>query len=388
MKSKVTAILMLIVCVIFAFSTTNTNVVYSSYQFDNFSCGSYLLIDSDSKQVLISFNEHEKMPVASICKLMLTLITLEKIESGELDLDYEIRASEHACAAEGSQAFLDAGSKYKVSELLKSVIIASANDSAIALAEGISGSEKAFVELMNERAEQLGMKNTLYANASGLHTDNQYSTAYDSAIILSEIERFEIYLQDANIWMDSFVHPSGRETELVNTNRLIRYYEYCTGGKTGYTDEAGYCLASSATRDDLNLIAVVLNCKDAASRFKESIELYSYGFANYQSSQILNAEEHFDKHLSVRGGKENSVKIKPMHDYFATHKKSEKSTFEFVLEIPSKVTAPIKKGEKIGVCLVLKNGVVIAEVPVVADNNVAKQNFADIMKKIVNGWVV
>ncbi len=388
MKRKVAVILMLIVCLLVSTKSFTVNAINSHDEFNKLSCGSYLLMDSDSKTVLSSFNEHARMPVASICKLMVTLITLERIESGELSMDDEMRASEHACDAEGSQAFLDAGSKYKVSNLLKSVIVASANDSSIVLAEGIAGSEKAFVNLMNERAKELGMKNTVYENASGLNTDNQHSTAYDSALVLREIERFDIYIKDASIWMDNLIHPSGRETELVNTNRLIRYYEYCTGGKTGFTDEAGYCLASSATKDGLNLIAVVLNCKDSQSRFSESIELFSHGFANYQNSHILSAEKCFDKTVKVVGGKENSICVRPLNDYFAIDKKGEKSTYETVLQVPNRVGAPIKKGQEVGVCLVLKNGVIIAEVPVISESNVAKQNFSDVMRKIVNGWAL
>lgn len=356
-------------------------------EFSMFSCGSYILIDADSKTVLTAFSENEKMPVASICKLMTTLITLEKIENGEISLEQEVRASEYACAAEGSQAFLDAGSKYTIGELLKSVIIASANDSAIVLAEAISGTEPAFVKLMNARALELGMKNTCYENASGLNTPNQYSTAYDSALILSEIERFDLYKTDAKIWMADFVHPSGRVTELVNTNRLTRYYEYCTGGKTGYTDEAGYCLASSATKDNLNLIAVVLNCKNAASRFSESIDLLSYGFANFQNAQLLDVNTPFENPITVVGGKEKMVSIRPLYDYFAIDKKGDTSKYELVLDVLNKVKAPITKDMQVGVCLVVKNGEVIAEVAVVCEREIAKQNFGDILGKIFDGWV-
>jgi D-alanyl-D-alanine carboxypeptidase len=158
--------------------------------------------------------------------------------------------------------------------ILKSIIIASANDSAVALAENIGGSERAFVSMMNTRAKELGMYNTLYANATGLSTPEQYSTAYDTAILLKELDKYSIYHKYSAIWMDYITHSSGRKTELVNTNRLIKYYSYCKCGKTGFTDEAGYCLASIAEKSDMKLIAVTLNCNSSADRFKECMELF------------------------------------------------------------------------------------------------------------------
>ena len=227
------------------------------------------------------------MPVASICKLMTSLITLEKLDSSEFKLTDCLVASEHACSMEGSQAFLDVGSSYSVSDLLKSVIVASANDSAVVLAEAISGNENAFVIEMNKRAKELGMNNTVYANATGLPSPNQYSTAMDTSLILREIVKHKLFVDYSNIWMDTLVHASGRETELVNTNRLIKYYSNCKAGKTGFTDEAGYCLVSMATNENLNLIAVTLNCDKPQDRFKESMDLFNYGFANYENVLII-----------------------------------------------------------------------------------------------------
>ncbi len=207
--------------------------------FSTFSSDSYILIDADSDVVLASKNIEEKMQVASICKLMTCLLTIEKIEDGVINLNDDVVASEYACSMEGSQAFLDAGCKYKVSDVLKSVIVASANDGAVVLAELISGNENAFVSLMNNRAKELGMNNTVYANATGLPQPNQYSTALDTSIILKEIYKHDLYVKNSNIWIDNLIHPSGRKTELVNTNRLIKYYDKCKTGKTGFTDEAG-----------------------------------------------------------------------------------------------------------------------------------------------------
>jgi len=386
MKKFINIFFILVLIVVSAVPTT-MQVFAGSETFDNFSSTSYVLLDADSGEILTSFNENEKLPVASICKLMTTLITLEEIDAGNLSLEDEVRASEHAAAAEGSQAFLDAGSKYKIKDLLKSVIVASANDSAIVLAESISGNEQRFVERMNIRANELGMKNTVYKNATGLNTiDSQYSTALDTAIILKEVEKFDTYSEYCTIWMDELVHPSGRVTELVNTNRLIRYYDYCKGGKTGYTDEAGYCLSSSASNGNLNLIAVVLNCSNASNRFKESMELYSYGFANFENAKIVDSGVVLEEKIQVIGGKQAEVNIRPLKDFFALSKKGENAEFAISYEIPENIKAPKELNEAIGKCVVTKNGVVVAEIEMGVAEKLEKQTFSDVLDKIVKDW--
>lgn len=386
MKKFINIFFVLILIVVSMVPTT-MQVFAENESFNNFSSTSYVLLDADSGEILTSFNENEKLPVASICKLMTTLITLEEIEAGNLTLEDEVLASEHAAAAEGSQAFLDAGSKYKIKDLLKSVIVASANDSAIVLAECISGNEQRFVERMNIRANELGMKNTVYQNATGLNTiDSQHSTALDTAIILKEVEKFDTYNEYCTIWMDELVHPSGRVTELVNTNRLIRYYDYCKGGKTGFTDEAGYCLSSSASNGDLNLIAVVLNCSNASNRFKESMELYSYGFANFENAKIVDSSIPFEEKIEVVGGKKVEVSVHALEDFYALSKKGEKAQFEVAYELPNKITAPKELNAPIGKCFVTKNGVVVAEIDMGITEKLEKQTFKDVLDKIVNDW--
>ena len=380
-------IFFVLILIVVSLLPTNNYIFAEEERFDNFTSTSYVLLDADSGEVLTRFNEREKLPVASICKLMTTLITLEEIDAGNLSLEDEVLVSEHAAEAEGSQAFLDAGSKYKIRDLLKSVIVASANDSAIVLAETISGNEHRFVDKMNIRASELGMKDTKYQNSTGLNTiDKQYSTALDTAIILKEVEKFEIYNEFCKIWMDKLVHPSGRVTELVNTNRLIKYYDYCKGGKTGYTDEAGYCLTSSASNGNLNLIAVVLNTSNAANRFKESMELYSYGFANFENAKIVDSTISLKDKLAVSGGKVKEVEIRVMEDYFALSKKGDTAKYSISYEVPEQITAPKEKDEIIGNCLVLKNGVVVKEIPIGICEKIEKQSFADILEKIVEDW--
>lgn len=366
--------------------TNNRMTVYADCD-NNFTSKSYVLLDADSGTALIEHNAQDKVQVASICKLMTSLITLERIENGALNLDDKIVASEYACSMEGSQAFLDAGSEYTVAELLKSIIVASANDSAVVLAEAISGSESAFTSLMNSRAKELGLNNTCYANATGLPAPNQYSTAMDTSILLKKVASYPTYVNDSHIWMDKFVHPSGRETELVNTNRLIKYYDKCHTGKTGFTDEAGYCLASSASNNGLNLIAVVLKCDKPQDRFKESIDLYNYGFANYTNKKIIDSTSDYMS-IKVGGGKVKSAKVGYESDYCVVCKKDDTSGYDIDIKLDNMIKAPSKIGTKVGIATILKDGKVISEQPIVLKENIEKQNVKDILCKMVDNWSI
>ena len=346
----------------------------------------FILYHPESNKVLVANNENVKTPVASICKLMTSLIVLEEIETGNLSLDQKLVASEYACSVEGSQAFLDAGCEYLVRDLLKSVIVASANDSAIVLAEGVSGNETLFVQRMNERAQELGMINTKYENATGLFTSGQYSTAKDTLCVLKEVSKFDLYNEDCHIWMDKLVHPSGRETELVNTNRLVRYYDYCLNGKTGYVDESGYCLASSAMKDGMKLMAVVLGGNKASDRFEDSVELYSYGFANYYNKQIVFENQELPETIKVAKGKIQNAKITANSNYYAICKKGENCEVKLHFELIEKIKAPMNKGDEVGKIIITDNNFVVGEVSVVLMEDVEKMNYGDSISKVIENW--
>lgn len=376
--------LILLLCTLFI---ANKSIdVKASAVVSDLNSDTYILLDKASGEIIVENNAHEKKPVASICKLMTSLITLERIEKGALSLTDELIASSYACSMEGSQAFLDEGCKYKVSDLLKSVVVASANDSSVVLAEAIAGSEKDFVKLMNERAKELGMNDTFYENANGLPTPNQYSTAFDTSIILKEISKYDLYNEYSNIWMDKLIHPSGRETELVNTNRLIKYYDYCLNGKTGFTDEAGYCLASTASNNGLTLISVVLNCSDAASRFSDSVKLYNYGFANYENLQIVYKGKPLEDNLRISGGKSNTAKVAPNSDFYILNKKGENENVSIKFVMEDTIVAPLKKGDVVGHGIIINNGKISGEVDIVSIEDVEKQNIFDIFDKVKINW--
>ena len=275
-----------------------------------------------------------------------------------------------------------------VSDLLKSVIVASANDSAIVLAENIAGSEKQFVDIMNARAKELGMNNTKYANSTGLPCTEQYSTAYDTAILLNKVSKYEIYQNDCQIWMDELVHESGRKTELVNTNRLIKYYNYCKTGKTGFTDEAGYCLSSTASKDNLNLTCVVLGCDSPADRFTASVNLYNYGFSNFSSEKIIDKTVEINKHLYVKCGKQSLLSLLPASDYHLTTKNGEKTEYNIEYNLPKVIKAPIIRGDKVGTMKVIVNNEMVAEIDVIAKDNIEKQGYYDIVNKIIDNFAI
>lgn len=343
------------------------------------------LMSYETREVLFEKNSHTKVPVASMVKMMTILLTVEDIENGELSLDEMVSTSENASGMGGSQVFIDPYVEYSVEDLLKSVIVASANDASVALAEHISGSEANFVKRMNRRASELGMTDTNYVNCTGLPAAEGYSSAYDSAIILSELASHDIYHNYSTIWMQDLVHPSGRVTGLTNTNRLIRYYSGCDGGKTGSTNEAGCCLAATAKRDDMRLVSVVVGAKDSQTRFNECSQLFNYGFANFENVLLVDASKSVGQ-ASVSKGKTSAVELYPSQNYYALVKKNEESPFAVEFELSSVVKAPVSEGETAGKITISKNGVVTKEIAVVTREAVEKLGYLDTLKKIGEKW--
>ena len=342
---------------------------------------SAVLMNCDG-EVLFEHNKDERRPIASMVKIMTLLLCFENIDANKISIEDEVVASERASSMGGSQAFLDAGASYKVENLIKSVIIASANDSCVALAETISGSVEGFVEQMNKKAEDLGMTNTVFTNCTGLPMAGQFSTANDVGIMFSQLIKHKKYFEYANIWMDDFLHPSGRVTGLTNTNKLIRQYNGCDGGKTGYTAEAGHCLAATAQRNGTRLISVIVGGVDSKTRFSENKALFDYGFANFESKLYLSAEKPIEQKVKVIGGKQNELSVKLEKDLTCFSRKGQ-SAGEIVLELPEKVKAPVTKGDEIGYAHVVVNGKKVASVKVIAAESVKKATFWDYLKNMV-----
>ena len=250
---------------------------------------SAILTERSTGTVLFEHDADKQMPPASITKVMTLLLVFEAMDAGKFTMETEIVASEHACSMGGSQIWLEPGEAFTVNELLKAAAISSANDACVALGEAVSGSEETFVELMNERAAELGMKNTVFKNCTGLDAEGHLSTARDIAIMSAELLRHPEIKNYSTVWMDSL---RGGKTELTNTNRLVRFYKGCTGLKTGSTDGAGCCLSASAERDGMELISVTLGSPNTDERFAAGRKLLDYGFANFALVKMTPPEEY------------------------------------------------------------------------------------------------
>ncbi len=385
MKKRILCLCLILISVLMMVST---KPILVNAENQNFDAKAYILVDYNSGEVLLNKNEEEHLEIASMVKLMTSLLTLEKIDAGELSLDQKLMVSEHAASQEGSQAFLDANHEYTVEELLKSVIIASANDSSVVLAEAIGGSEEGFVNLMNAKAKELGLENTLYANATGLPSEStQYSCAKDVAKLLKEEIKHKLYFKYSNVWIDEIIHASGRRTELVNTNILIRKYNGVDIGKTGFTDEAGYCLSASCNKNNLRLISVVIGTKSTKDRFSITTNLLNYGFANFENKCVLKQADNLDN-ISVKGAKQKEIEIEYSNDFYNLTKKGEKGEYKTKIEINENLKAPLKQGDVVGKVYVVKDGVVIGEVNIVSKNDVSKSTYKDSLNKVIDNFSI
>lgn len=344
------------------------------------------LVDAESGRMLYEYNGNKKLPIASITKVMTLLLSYEAIENGVLSLDEKITASETAAGMGGSQAFIDAGYNYSVEDLIKSVIIASANDAAVLLAERISGSEEAFVNKMNKRASELGMEDTTFKNCTGLPSEGHLSSARDVAKMSCELLKHDEYFKWGTIWMDKLVHEKdGRFTELVNTNKLIRSLNGCDGLKTGYTSEAGFCVTTTAKRNGMRLISVVLGSSSSKERFNDSAKLINYGFANYENKKIVLKGEVYST-LKINNGREKECELIALDDIYLCVKNDGSEVVETALSVPENIYAPVLQGQKIGEIIISLNGKEVVKNALVSKNEYKKAGFTDRLKEIITNW--
>ena len=343
------------------------------------------LMDFNTKTVVYAHEENKRLPIASMCKIMTLILSFESIKDGHLAMDEEICVSERAASMGGSQVFLETNAKYKVSELIKSIVVCSANDSCVAMAERIAGSESLFVEKMNEKAKEIGAENTLFANCTGLPKEPQYSCAKDVALMLKALLNHEEYYQFGKVWLDKFQHPEGRFTEITNTNKLIRFYDGCDGGKTGFTNEAGFCLAATAKRDNLRLISVVIGEESSDIRFRDVRTMFDYGFANYTATPVVEKEIPLAERVKIAGGKEKELTVYSERSSYTFTRRGEKANVYTEVRF-DKVKAPISQGERIGETIIYRDGVECDRVPLLAANGVEKANFLDRLREIAQEW--
>ena len=380
MKKRLTILLAIISFLTIFFTPIKTKVLADE------KVKSSILLDYDSKTVICKYNEKERRPIASMCKIMTLLLIFEEIDKGNISLSENMIVGENAARMGGSQAFLEAGGEYPASELIKSIVIASANDSCVAFAEKISGSEELFVERMNAKAKELNMNNTLFSNCTGLPKPTQYSCAEDVAKMFTELLKHEEYYKFTKVWMDEIKHPKGRVTELTNTNKMIRFYEGCDGGKTGYTAEAGHCLSVTAKRGNMRLIAIVIGAPDSKTRFAAASTLLNQGFAEYENKTVVSSKEPLEITVSVHGGVKKNASVKADRDCYYFCKKGEKVNLRVDFEPEKRVKAPLKTGDKIGVLKVFKDDIEYAEVNMVTAEDIEETSYFGYIKDVMQNW--
>ncbi len=346
------------------------------------------LMDYKTKTVIYEKNELEHLPIASMCKVMTLLLCFDEIDNGNIKYDEKITISENSAGMGGSQVFLEKDGEYFVGELIKSIVVASANDACVAMAERIAGSQANFVYKMNEKASELGMNNTVFVNCTGLPQAGQYSCARDVGVMFSKLLEHKDYYKFSKIWTDVVMHPNDRKTEISNTNKLIRFYKGCDSGKTGYTNEAGHCLTASAVRNDMRLVGVVICASNSKERFGDVSNMFNYGFDNFCNKTIIESEKPLDLTVKVQGGKKEKLSVIAESPLYIFGKKNTKRSIEIDFEPSKKVCAPIIKGEKVGVLRAFENGKEIGFVNVVANETIMQKTYFDVIKDIANNWSI
>lgn len=349
---------------------------------------SAIMIEASTGEILFQKNKDEKLAPASMTKMMSMLLIMEEIENGNLKWNEMITTSEKASSMGGSQIFLKVGEKMTVEDLLKGVAIASGNDAVVALAERVSGSEEQFVKRMNIRAKDLGLKNTNFINATGLTADNHYSSAYDMSLIAKELVKHEKILEFTSTYEDYLRKDTKSPFWLVNTNRLVRFKEGVDGLKTGFTDEAGYCLTATMKKDNMRLITVVMKEENTSKRSADTTKMLDYGFNIYMVQTILDEKTTIEK-KKIELGKTLTTEIVPKENITILNKKSDdQKNITYKTNI-NKIIAPVKKGDKVGTIDIIEDNNIISTIDATVKEDISKANILTIylrnLKEIISG---
>lgn len=347
---------------------------------------SAILIEASTGEVLFEKNADERLVPASMTKMMSMLVIIEAIENGDLKWNQEIQVSENASSMGGSQILLETGEKMSVRDLFKGVAIASGNDAVVALAEAVAGTEDAFVQKMNDKAKELGLKNTNFKNPHGLDTANHYSSARDMSLIAKELVKHEKVLEFTSVYEDYLRENTDRKIWLVNTNKLVRFYDGVDGLKTGFTEGAGYCLTATAKKDGMRVIAVVMGEADSKTRNQEVSEMLDYAFAQYKLDNLLEDGYSLGKY-KVYNGKDEFVTVIPKDGATILRKKGEKSSKATYEADVYELKAPLKKGDVVGSLKIKEDGKVIRKVKLTVDKNVKKANYLELLGRNIRDMV-
>lgn len=352
-----------------------------------------LLMEVSTGKILYEKEAHTAMPPASVTKVMTMLLILEALENGRIQLEDPVTVSEKAASMGGSQVYLETGEKQTVDTMLKCIAIASANDACVAMAEHISGSEEAFVKQMNERSKVLGMKNTHFVNCNGLDAEGHVTSAYDIALMSRELLLNHPQIHEyCTVWMDTIIHTTAKGSQefgLTNTNKLVRQYEYCTGLKTGSTDDAGFCISAAAKKDEMELIAVLMKGETSKSRFRDAASLLNYGFANYRIYKDTDADRNTLEKIRVKGGIKTEIQPVYEKEFTCLLTNAENSSeIQKRLELPEELSAPVAEGQVIGTLIYDYGTEKKGEIKILAGEGTEAATYLDCVKRVWLAWMM
>ncbi|HLR63356.1 MAG TPA: D-alanyl-D-alanine carboxypeptidase family protein [Lentibacillus sp.] len=346
-----------------------------------------ILMERDTGKIMFDKNAHEKLPPASMTKVMTLLLIMKALDEGKIDKDETIRISERAASMGGSQIFLEAGEEMSVDDLLKGVAIASANDASVALAERIAGSEKAFVEQMNKKAKALGLENTRFQNTTGLPAEDHYSTAHDMAVMAKELLKYESVTEYTSIYEDYLRKGEENEFWLVNTNKLVKFYPGVDGLKTGYTNEAKYCLTATAEKNDMRMIAVVMGADTTKERNATITGMLDYAFNHFETRNLYKQGQTITT-LDLLKAEDTSIDVTASESISTIHRKGEgDKDVKTSVNLKSDVDLPINKGEQVGELIVKNNGETLSKTPLIVDYDVQKASYLTLLKRTAQNMV-
>ncbi|MFV9832544.1 D-alanyl-D-alanine carboxypeptidase DacF [Bacillus stercoris] len=347
---------------------------------------SAVLIERDTGKVLYNKNSNERLAPASMTKIMTMLLIMEALDKGKIKMSDKVRTSEHAASMGGSQIFLEPGEEMTVKEMLKGIAIASGNDASVAMAEFISGSEEEFVQKMNKKAKELGLKNTSFKNPTGLTEEGHYSSAYDMAIMAKELLKYESITKFTGTYEDYLRENTDKKFWLVNTNRLIKFYPGVDGVKTGYTGEAKYCLTASAKKGNMRPIAVVFGASTPKERNAQVTKMLDFAFSQYETHPLYKRNETVAK-IKVKKGKQKLIELTTSEPISILTKKGEDmNNVKKEIKMKDNISAPIQKGQELGTLVLKKDGEVLAESPVAAKEDMKKAGFITFLKRTMGDW--
>ncbi|EHL73800.1 MULTISPECIES: D-alanyl-D-alanine carboxypeptidase family protein [Bacillus] len=345
---------------------------------------SAVLIERDTGAVLYDKNSHERLPPASMTKIMTMILIMEAIQEGRLHWNDKVRASEKAASMGGSQVFLEPGEEMTVKEMLKAIAVGSANDASIAMAEHIAGSEEEFVKMMNKKAKELGLKDTKFQNPTGLPAKGHYSSAYDMALMAKELLKYPQITKYTGLYESYLRENTDKKFWLVNTNKLVKHYPGVDGLKTGFTNDAKYCLTATAKKNNMRVIAVVFGAPTPKSRNTQISKMLDYAFARYETSPIYGQGETLGQ-VKISKGKKSKIDAKTAESVSVLIKKGEAlNKLQRDIHLKKDIKAPVHKGDKIGELVLKKDGKILSKTPLISEENVAKAGWWQYYKKAFN----